>query len=191
MTIWLKRQWVNFVFSDQNYCLGGGTLLPQLPWKREWEDWYCWDHSRIWVMVQKTDSCSAVWNKVYFIFIVLLPPLVGFDCSMEASWYNFTVHHVVVTVVTYSRTSCVIFIAAVPGTNVPLFVHTHCYYCLIPHTNLLQHPVVSYCCIIKMLLYCSGLCYLIATFILVLLCQLTDTFYGCPATILLQYSMGS
>lgn len=62
---------------------------------------------------------------------------------------------------------------------------------VIPQTNLLQHPVVSYCCIIKMLLYYSGLYYLIATFILVLLCQLTATFYGCPATILLQYSMGS
>lgn len=34
VTIWLKRQWVNFVFSDQNYRLDREMLLPQLSWKR-------------------------------------------------------------------------------------------------------------------------------------------------------------
>lgn len=38
--------------------------------------------------VLTTNSYFAVQNGAYFVFNVSLPPLVGFDCSMETSWYS-------------------------------------------------------------------------------------------------------
>lgn len=190
MTIWPKRQQVDFVFSDQNNRLDGGTLFPQLPWKqgligsvlpRLFQDFgYSAENRPI--------ICGPKWGTF------CLHCLSTMSCRI---WLQ----HGSILIELYSA-SCCCYCSNLLLEDLVLSLLlqylVQMYHSLSTHADttalfpklIYCSALLSYCCIIKMLLHCSGLCYLIATFILVL-CQLTVTFYGCPATILLQYSMGS